>query len=195
MRSRAGEGTRRVSESPPGTVLIARGLSRLRPPEDALDSAVRLYRSPGIARNIRRLALPTDVLTVIRVAAGCAPTLITAAARTGLDHAALQQIASLYLLVALFGDEGDARRTLGLGSDADPSRIQDHRNWLLKWLHPDRNRSQSLSGLSVRVIDASARLTEALAIPEPSPADLQQSSAARRRRDYRHVWLRRKVEE
>lgn len=183
-----------MSVSPSGTVLIARGLSRLRPPEDALDAAVRLYRSPGIARNIRRLELPAGVLTVIRVAAGCGTTLKMAAARTGLDHAALQQIASLYLLVALFGDEGDAHRTLGLGAGADAARVHDHRNWLLKWLHPDRNQSQSLSGLSVRVIDASARLVEAHPVAPTGEPGIDERSADRRRHDYRHVWLRRKVE-
>jgi hypothetical protein len=169
-----------------------RFLGAVREPEDALGVAVRLYRSPGVARSIRRLPLAPDVLTVIRVAAGCPVASAHAVTKTGLDEATLAQVAGLYLLVALFGQDNDAHRTLGLAASATAAEIQDHRNWLLKWLHPDRNRNQMLSGLSVRVLDATAHVISLLPGAAPDggkavqPADGER--APKRRRQYRHFW-------
>lgn len=169
-----------------------RFLGAVREPEDALGVAVRLYRSPGVARSIRRLPLAPDVLTVIRVAAGCPVASAHAVTKTGLDEATLAQVAGLYLLVALFGQDNDAHRTLGLAASATAAEIQDHRNWLLKWLHPDRNRNQMLSGLSVRVLDATAHVISLLPGGVPDGGNAVQprdgERAPKRRRQYRHFW-------
>ncbi len=187
------EGVRRGRSLGSRVALAApRFLGAVREPEDALGVAVRLYRSPGVARSIRRLPLAPDVLTVIRIAAGCPVASAHAVTKTGLDEATLTQVAGLYLLVALFGQDNDAHRTMGLSANANAAEIQDHRNWLLKWLHPDRNRNQMLSGLSVRVLDAAAQVISLLAgsgsdtakAPQPAGDD----RASKRRRQYRHVW-------
>lgn len=165
-------------------------LSQRRPgmpdPDDALTMAVRLYRSPGIARSIRRSPLPRGVILVIRVAAGCPISCAHAVAVTGIDEETIARIASLYLLVALFGQEADAQRTLGLAPGAPASEAQDHRNWLLKWLHPDRNRNQTLAGLSVRVLDAFARLV----VLQPTvQAEAPPPAEPRRHRVHRRRWV------
>ena len=168
-------------------------------PDDALTLAVRLYRSPGLARSVRRLALPPAVLLVIRVAAGCPISSAYAVAQTGLDEATVTRVASLYLLVALFGQETDPYRTLGLSTGAAAELVQDHRKWLLKWLHPDRNSNQNLAGLSVRVLAASAELAAqpvqpaAPVVVQPEPVAAEPAPVAqpksRGKRQLRHVWL------
>ncbi len=176
-------------------------------PDNALTLAVRLYRSPGLARSVRRSALPPEVLLVIRVAAGCPIASAQAVAATGLDQPSVVRIAELYLLVALFGQEADPHRTLGVSAGAAAELVQDHKKWLLKWLHPDRNPNQNLAGLSVRVLAASAELAArpvevvvpAAAAPPATPAAAPSAVPAaaapveparpRRTRQQRHVWL------
>ncbi len=185
--------TRRIS----GLVAERRVVGAARP-DDALTLAVRLYRSPGLARSVRSSALPPAVLLVIRVAAGCPISSGYAVAQTGLDQQTVARIAALYLLVALFGEESDPYRTLGVSVGAPAEVVQDHKKWLLKWLHPDRNPNQNLAGLSVRVLAASAELAALQVSPAPaaavgaSPAEPKASgetAGSRRKRQLRHVWV------
>lgn len=168
-------------------------LSLVRDRDDALSSALRLYRFPGIARRIRRQGLPADVLVVIRIAAGCATTRSDALEQTGVDEDTLVRAATLYLLVALFGDETDPERTLGLVPGSSLALATDHRNWLLKWLHPDRNHDQMLSGLTSRVIAAAAALPVSKAAATPAspvePALSPEPKKRQRRRRHGHVWV------
>ncbi len=198
MRQHPGSSSRgtRLSDSRLSGLVAERRILGTASPDDALTMAVRLYRSPGLARSVRVSALPPAVLPVIRIAAGCPISTAYAVAQTGMDAPTLSRIAALYLLVALFGQESDPHRTLGLGPEASGELVQDHRKWLLKWLHPDRNPNQHLAGLSVRVLDASAALSAAPAPVEPLPASPAPAAAApaegepsRRKRQLRHVWL------
>ncbi|MBZ9937950.1 J domain-containing protein [Mesorhizobium sp. BR1-1-16] len=143
--------------------------------------------------------MPPEIILVIKIAAGCPISCAFAVAQTGLDEPALMRIATLYLLVVLFGQESDPHRTLGLAAGASPELVQDHRKWLLKWLHPDRNPNPNLAGLSVRVLAASAALAGAAAQLPVLAAEPQDAKAptpvgtegAERRRKYqlRHVWV------
>lgn len=162
-------------------VRAARRLFGVPEPDDALALAVRLYRSPGLARSIRRSPLPGGVILVIRIAAGCPTSCAQAVETTGLDEQSLTRIATLYLLVALFGEDADAHRTLGIVPGSPSEEVQDHRKWLLKWLHPDRNRNPALAGLSVRVLAASAHIAT-LPPPEPIAAPEPKSELRRKRR-------------
>ncbi|WP_139251615.1 J domain-containing protein [Kaistia soli] len=112
------------------------------------------------------------------------------------------RIATLYLLVVLFEQETDPSRTLGVPPGAPADLIQDHRKWLLKWLHPDRNANSNLAALSVRVLAASAALSGAgQTLPVPS---IQAETVAapvtadhpeqRRKHKFRHVWVPQRVE-
>lgn len=156
-------------------------------PDDALAMAVRLYRSPGLARSVRRMPLPRGVLLVIRVAAGCPASSAQAVAVTGIDEETIVRIAALYLLVALFDQEADSYRLLGVTPGSPAAEVQEHRNWLLKWLHPDRNRNALLAGLSVRVLAASAELAS---VEAPAPAEAFVPPQARpRHRHRRRRWV------
>ncbi len=122
-----------------------------------------------------------------------------AVAQTGLDEQTVARIATLYLLVALFGEQFDPHRTLGLSVGSPADVVQDHKKWLLKWLHPDRNPNQNLAGLSVRVLAASAELAALKASSVPTStevirADASMAAAAHeaaplRKRQLRHVWV------
>jgi hypothetical protein len=158
-------------------------------PDDALSMAIDLYRSPGVAWTIRRSPLPSGVIFVIRLAAGCPESSSQAVESTGLESEDLSRIASLYLLVALFGQEVDPHRTLGVVPGVSLEEVNDHRKWLLKWLHPDRNRNQSLSGLSVRVLSASAHLVGKSAAPASAGQTAAPPFERRPKRRMRHRWI------
>ncbi|HWJ72950.1 MAG TPA: J domain-containing protein [Kaistia sp.] len=143
--------------------------------------------------------MPPEIILVIKIAAGCPISCAFAAKQTGLDEPSLTRIATLYLLVALFGQDSDPHRTLGLAAGASQELVQDHRKWLLKWLHPDRNPNPNLAGLSVRVLAASAALAGAASqLPAPkaepqgavAPTPTAAERAERRRKhQLRHVWV------
>jgi hypothetical protein len=92
---------------------------------------------PALAEPMRRAALPLDVTTVIRIAGGCAPSLGKAVQRTGQSRTRIVEACGFYLQQVLLHPAADSHRVLGLGPGASRSLAREHRNWLLKWLHPD----------------------------------------------------------
>ena len=124
----------------------------------ALDIAHDLFRRPLMARLVQAAPLPPGMLEVIKIAAGEAP------AREGLllpdsqTAETTRQAAVFFLQQALFQEAGDDFRVLGLGRGATPEQIREHKRWLLKWLHPDRNPSKWESQLFLRVARAAETL-------------------------------------
>lgn len=163
--------------------------------DDALSMAVRLSRAPNLSRNLRFAPLPDGMNLVIRIAGGCEESCSQAAAQTGLDPQTVARMSMLYLLIVLFDQRSDSYRTLGLTTGATMDEIRDHKNWLLKWLHPDRNPNQWVGGLAVRVLGAWQELsshpdTQQELQPEPEPLvaiDVQEPR--RRRRLKGHIWV------
>jgi hypothetical protein len=120
----------------------------------ALDHALELARSPGLAGAMRRQELPPDVITLIRIAAGCPETCWEAVQATRQPPEALRESARTYLQLILFSDASDCFRTLGVPPGAPKSQMREHMRWLLQWLHPDRNRNEWESVYAERVIEA-----------------------------------------
>ena len=119
--------------------------------ERALQQAVDLASSPGLAPLLRRQSLPDDVLTVIRIAARSAETLDRVARSTGHDQEFLAEAAALYLEQVLFFQTADSYRTLGVTSTASHETISQNMRWLMRWLHPDHDQHEWESTFAKRV--------------------------------------------
>lgn len=123
-----------------------------------MDIALDLFRRPLMARAVQRSPLPPGMLEVIKVAAGEPFHRDGILRQEGQASPKAQQAAALFLQHALFLGPGDDFRQLGLDPGADQDRIREHKRWLLKWLHPDRNPSKWESALFLRVSQAAERL-------------------------------------
>jgi hypothetical protein len=78
-------------------------------------------------------------LTVLKAAAGDEATLAQQAQFHNTDAKLVHEAARHYLLTLLMDPKNRGLRIIGLADDASESEIKDHKRWLLKWLHPDRN--------------------------------------------------------
>ncbi|WGR90808.1 J domain-containing protein (plasmid) [Bradyrhizobium sp. ISRA443] len=122
--------------------------------QQALHLALELARSPALARAIRDRPLPSGVLTLIRIAAGSHKPLSDATRLTGEDAEAVKAAAELFLQQNLLQANGNHYRTLGVSATASRETLAEHVRWLMKWLHPDRDRAAWDSAFSQRVLDA-----------------------------------------
>lgn len=117
----------------------------------AMSYAIEAFRSPSRFRSLSRDPLPPGMLTVIKAAAGDEATLAESATASSLDKADIQEAAKHYLFQVLLDADGKDLRLLGLCAGADPKNIKDHKRWLLKWLHPDRNPSTWEQALFLKI--------------------------------------------
>jgi hypothetical protein len=128
----------------------------------ALHHALDLLNKPILAGLIREQPLPEDVLMLIQIAAGDIGAQQRAAAMTQESPERIREAAVLYLQHILLAPGADHYRVLGVEFDAPRERLRLHLGWLMKWLHPDRTRSQWDSAFAERVIAA----WDALKTPE-----------------------------
>jgi len=122
--------------------------------DQALDQALEFHRSPGFLGAIRRLDLPKDLQTVLRIAAGDSETIVQSAQLTNESPESLREVSIFYLQQLLFADEGDSYRVLGVNPDAPDEQIKLNYRWLARWLHPDRNPDEWESVFAERVNQA-----------------------------------------
>lgn len=136
-------------------------------PPCAFSCAIELWRMPMLAPAIRRQPLPPDVLELIKLAAGSSRAL--ALAREWADWPAQRwrDVACFYLQEIVLHQQADAYRLLGANPDATLNRLGEHRRWMLKWLHPDRNAEKWVQAGFVRVQDAWCQLTRDVSPPLP----------------------------
>jgi len=106
---------------------------------DALEQALALHASPGRLPLLHARRLPPAVLTVIRIAAGDAEAIASAARRTAETERVIVDAAVLYVQQVLLREGADSYRLLGVNPDADGEQIKEHYRWLMRWLHPDRH--------------------------------------------------------
>jgi hypothetical protein len=106
----------------------------------AIDMALDLARMPAFAASMSASPLPADVLEVIRIAAESPEACRAAALATGEPAPVLVEAARFYLQQVLFREEADCYRVLGIRPDESRASARDHMRWLLRGLHPDRNR-------------------------------------------------------
>jgi hypothetical protein len=105
---------------------------------NAMALAIKTFRNPSRNKFALR-ELPKDILTVIKAAAGDEATLAQQAEFHNADVKLVHEAARHYLLTLLMDPKSRGLRIIGLAEDASESEIKDHKRWLLKWLHPDRN--------------------------------------------------------
>ena len=124
----------------------------------AIDVALAMYRRPSMVRAMRDAPLPGSMLTVIRIAAGAE----VEAGIISLDRARnaeeAREAAIFFLQQVLFRPQATNHGLLGLAADANVEQVREHKRWLLKWLHPDRNHNKWESALFQRVVKAAEDL-------------------------------------
>jgi len=120
----------------------------------ALHAAIALAERPILARAMRRLPLPPDVLALLKIAAGDAPTCRAATAATGRRQVTIRNAAVLYIQLVVLTANADSYRVLGAAADAAQQDLREHMRWFMKWLHPDRCTSAWESAFAARVLSA-----------------------------------------
>jgi hypothetical protein len=120
----------------------------------AIDLALDLARMPALAAILRKQALPSDILEVIRIAAGCPEASKAAVGSTQESPRVIKAAAILYLEEMLFFPDADLHRNLGIAADGSRAQMRLHMRWLLRWLHPDHNSDEMAALLAGRVIKA-----------------------------------------
>jgi hypothetical protein len=101
--------------------------------------ALDLARMPALAHSTEKLPLPTDILEIMRVAAGSPETCRSASQATGQPPGVLVEAARFYLQQMLLRPDADPYRVLGLAPGASRELARQHMRSLLQWLHPDVN--------------------------------------------------------
>jgi hypothetical protein len=152
----------------------------------ALDVALDMMQRPLLAKHAQRTPLPEDVLQLIRIAAGSEEDVAWASRTRARANDEIREAAVTFLQQVLFCPGADNFRLLGLGPSATAEELHEHRRWLLKWLHPDRNRNKWESQLFQRVSHAAKAVQESLA-HGLSEAVTSRSEPRRRRRHGRAV--------
>jgi hypothetical protein len=124
----------------------------------AIDAAINLYRRPNLVRAERRKALPENTLSLIRIASGgdIAPEFLTTDRAKSVEEA--RDASVFYIQQVLLSPKSDEYRQLGLTDQATSQQITEHKRYMLKWLHPDRNPNKWESALFQRVVNAAAKL-------------------------------------
>ena len=120
----------------------------------ALFHALDLLSQPGLVAVMRDQPLPDGVDVLIRIAAGDESSEQEAATLTAEGPARVREAAILYLQQVFLAPEADAYRVLGVEFDAPQDRLRENLGWLMKWLHPDRTRSDWDSAFAERVLRA-----------------------------------------
>jgi hypothetical protein len=144
----------------------------------ATRAALELLAKSPATQPMQKTPLPSDVLTLIQVAAGDAAAIAQTVKSTGLTAQDCREMAAIYLRKNLFSPDASDYRLLGLKRDAKSEQIAQHRRWLLKWLHPDVNSNADDQVCFNRVTAAAKRLSE---IPLTSPVAASQKFKSERR--------------
>lgn len=110
-----------------------------RPRVTALSQALDLAQAPRLVPRMRRQPLPQNIVTVIRLAAGCRESLAAAVEATARDPDFLVSAAELYLRQVVCHAGADPHRVLGVPAQASRGEIRLHLREFVLWLHPDRN--------------------------------------------------------
>jgi hypothetical protein len=165
--------------------------------QGALQHALDLAATPGLARVMRRQPLPGDVLMIIQIAARNGDTMQSAASSTGRRPEVVREAAVLYLQQVLFTRDADAYRILGVAPGAPQELIGQHMRWLMKWLHPDRDRGDWESAFAERVsrawddLKSPAKRAEYDRRTPGGQSDLKRARRGRHHPTFRRPWIER----
>ena len=156
--------------------------------DPAILEALDLFKQPFKVRSLHRQELPSDMLTVIKIAAGEQQTTEAWAESCGETSEVIRQAAVFFLQQTIAKSGHDRFRTLGLPAHASKDDIRIHKRWLLKWLHPDRNPSKWETTLFHRVSSVAETLeaTDDGSTNTPQPR-LVDAVSPRKRRHHRRL--------
>jgi hypothetical protein len=129
--------------------------------------ALDLARMPALAQSIEKPPLPTDILEIMRIAAGSPEICQSASQVTGQPPAVLIEAARFYLQQMLLRPDADSYRVLGLPPGASRELARRHMQCLLQWLHPDVNRDWD-SAYAHRVLAAWREVSADISRPSKS---------------------------
>lgn len=132
----------------------------------AIEIALDLREMPSLVKIVRKRSLPPEVMPVLRVAAGSPQHTQELASKYRRSEAHIREACIFFLQQAMLFSGADSYRTLGLAPGAPAEQVQEHRKWLLMWLHPDRNKDKWESALFDRVVAAA----NAIKVGAPAPA-------------------------
>jgi hypothetical protein len=152
----------------------------------AIEIALAVYRQPNQFVIPKAGNYPHSMLDVVKSAAGDEVTLQKNSDNLGVSTDQISKASKFYLqkLCASAGD--DPLRMLALDIGATQSDIKDHKRWLLKWLHPDRNPSKWEAKFFMAVNQAAQQLESGVSIKEHKESThLTVSSKASSRRHSR----------
>jgi hypothetical protein len=124
----------------------------------AVETAFMLLHQPALMRRITKNDIPADVLILLKVSGGAADLAEDLSLQHNMEPADVVTAARLYLQCILTNAGSNDRRMLCLPEAAGAEEIREHKKWLLKWLHPDRNHDSWESALFLQVNDAFNRL-------------------------------------
>lgn len=108
------------------------------------------------------------MLDVIKIVAEDEAALAMARREYGERDTVLCEACRVYLHGLLLHPAASDHMRLGLSTDATDKDIRDHKRWLLKWLHPDRNPSKWEAALFQRVQEAASNLERGHARTPPT---------------------------
>lgn len=136
----------------------------------AIDVALAIYRRPSMVRATQEAPLPEGMLTVIRIAAGVEVEAGIISLERARNAEEAREAAVFFLQQVLFRPYSTNYSLLGLTADANVEQVREHKRWLLKWLHPDRNHNRWESMQFQRVVKAAEDLEQRLdrAVPMPT---------------------------
>jgi len=110
-------------------------------PDSCVQTAMEVYRQPSRLNRIRDAEIPSDALTIIKIASGESKILEEEALDLGVEQESLREASFLYLRTVISSADGNHARALALPRNATLADVKSHKRWLLKWLHPDTNHS------------------------------------------------------
>jgi hypothetical protein len=155
-----------------------------------IEFALDLARMPALARASGVLALPPNIIELMRVAAACPEACEAAVAKSGEPVSVVIEAARFYLQQVLFRPEADCYRVLGIEPTASRETARSHMRWLLEWLHPDRNYNSWDAVYAERVLKAWREVSSPQR-PTAKPNDYRVRASSRINKDGNvgTIWL------
>jgi DnaJ domain len=127
-------------------------------PKSSLSAAIQLYSAPSLVKQFRRRAMPDDVLVLIKAAAGAPEAVAAFPGHVSRDPDRVREIAAFYIQQTMFLPNAGDYSVLGLTPGASEDKVREHKRWLLKWLHPDRNNNRWEQNYFLQVSQAADRI-------------------------------------
>lgn len=121
---------------------------------EALRAALSLLSAPAQVRAFRKLPLPEDTKLILLIASGDADACRDAAQMTRRSPDHLMSAASFFIEQILLCPESDSYRVLGLDQSASTNDLRANMAMLMRWAHPDVDRTGKRASLTHRVLQA-----------------------------------------